>query len=69
MTEHTTIELAAIEAGAKARFDAIQAERRDSARTAPDGGPWRWEHLTEQDRHAMRAFVEPIVIAALAVGK
>lgn len=57
---------AAIEAGASAWFARQQATRRDDGRKAPDGGRWQWEHLTEDDKRAYRALVEPIVRAALA---
>jgi hypothetical protein len=60
---------AAIEAGARAWFDRIQAQRLDSGRKRPDGRLWQWEDLTDDDQRAYRALAEPIVIVALAVGR
>lgn len=56
---------AAVEAAAHAWFDRVQAQRLDAGRKRPDGNVWQWEDLTEDDRRAYRAIVEPIVTAAL----
>jgi hypothetical protein len=57
----------AVEMGAKAWFDRIQAERLDADRRRPDGQLWQWEDLAESDRVAYRALVRPVVAAALQV--
>lgn len=54
-----------IEAAARAWFDRTQAQRLDPGRKRPDGLLWQWEELTEDDRRAYRALVEPVVKAAL----
>lgn len=55
----------AVEAAARAWFARVQAQRLDAGRARPDGQRWQWEDLTEDDRRAYRAIVEPIVAAAL----
>jgi hypothetical protein len=62
MTDLTT----AVDAGARAHFDRLQADRRDDGRKRPDGRPWQWEDLRPIDQHALREFVLPIVTAALS---
>jgi hypothetical protein len=58
---------AAVDAGARGWFDARQLERRDDSRLNPaTGDRWRWDDLNELDQKAYRAFVRPIVVAALA---
>lgn len=58
----------AVDAGARAWFDARQMERRDDARMNPKTGErWRWDDINELDQRAYRAFVRPIVVAAVAV--
>ncbi len=60
---------AAVEAGARAMFDAQQAQRRDAERLRPDGRPWQWDDLDTTGQHALRSFVLPIVTAALAAAE
>ena len=55
----------AVDAAARAHFDRIQAQRLDSGRLRDDGRPWQWDDLTAIDKHALRAFVVPIVTAVL----
>ena len=57
---------AAVDAGARAWFDRVQAQRRDEYRKRDDGKPWQWEDLTAIDRHAYRSLALPIVTAVLA---
>jgi len=57
---------AAVDAGARAWFTRVQAQRRDEGSKRPDGQPWQWEDLTPMDQHAYRAIVLPIVTAAVA---
>lgn len=54
-----------VEAAARAWFDRGQAARMDGARRRPDGKSWQWEDLTDHDRRAYCALVEPMVKAAL----
>lgn len=54
-----------VEAAARAWFDRVQAQRMDSGGRRLDGQRWQWEDLTEDDRRAYRALVEPIVTATL----
>lgn len=56
----------AVEAGARAWFDRVQACRRDDGRKGPDGLAWQWQDITELDRVAYRALARPVVTAALA---
>ena len=56
----------AVDAGARAHFDRIQAQRMDAGRLREDGRPWQWDDLTATDKHALRSFVVPIVTAVLA---
>lgn len=56
----------AVDAGARAHFDRIQAQRRDEGRKRDDGQSWQWDDLRAIDKHAYRTFVLPIVTAALA---
>ena len=41
---------------------------RQRAEKAPDGGRWRWEHLTEDDKRAYRALTAPLAAALDAAG-
>lgn len=59
---------AAVDAGARAWFDNRQAQRRDATRLNPKTGErWQWEDVHLDDQKSYRAFVRPIVVAALAV--
>jgi hypothetical protein len=55
----------AIERAAHAWFDRQQATRMDAGAKRGDGKRWQWEDITEHDRRAYRAIVQPIVQAAL----
>ena len=57
---------AAVDAGARAWFTRVQAQRRDEGSKRPDGQPWQWEDLTASERHAYRSLALPIVTAAVA---
>lgn len=50
---------------ARAWFDRQQAARMDAGRKRPDGQRWRWEDITDSDKRAYLALVEPIVKAIL----
>lgn len=56
-----------VEAGARAWHARNQAARKDAGRFADDGGPFRWEHLTETDQRAYLALAREIVTPALAI--
>lgn len=57
----------AIEAAAEAWFHRTQAGRMDPGRFNDDGTLIGWDDLSDTDRAAYRALVEPIVSAALGV--
>ena len=54
-----------ITAAARAWHARQQAGRTDVGRDRGDGRPAQWDDLTETDRRAARAFVRPLVDAAL----
>jgi hypothetical protein len=56
----------AVERAAEAWFSRIEGQRMDAGRLRPDGALWAWGDLTEHDREGYRAFVRPIVAAALS---
>jgi hypothetical protein len=54
-----------LEAGARAWFDRVQAQRLDQGDKRADGRRWQWDDLTKADRDAYRALVRPVVEAVL----
>jgi hypothetical protein len=58
---------AAIDAAGRAWFDRVQSQRYGADSRRPDGQRWQWMDITEDDRRAYRALVEPAVLAALEI--
>lgn len=56
---------AAIEAAARTWWQRGQNGRMDDGRFRDDGQLLTWDDIREDDRHALRMFVRPIVEAAL----